>query len=169
MSGRSLWRGGKLLGRIEPFADGPPFPDLQASGMILGVLQPTSAFAGTKPVSQSQDVLGRGATQQPMETIEVNTDPKPPIEPIGLPPDLPPDWKPPEGPEVEMQLPPLEGAVPYSETLEIRTDDGTIVDCWNIAIMHMVPRADYSDYDWQREFGTEREAWVVSAFVSEPL
>jgi hypothetical protein len=169
----TLWRGGTLLGRIEPFPDGPALPAGPSPGMFMGLLRPTAAFAGTQPVFQSQDIFGRGAMQRPMDTVEVSGEPLAPIPLIDIPPEppLPPAWTEAEQ-EDPIELPPLEGGVPDSERLDIRADDGTSVDCWTIAIIRSVPRAGLSDDGWRKEFGSlarAPEVWAVSAFVNEPL
>jgi hypothetical protein len=147
-------------------------PDGTASGMILGVLRATPAFAGTQPVFQSQDIFGRGTTQRVIDTVELNKDPKPPIPLIEIPelPPMPAEWENAEQEDMG-ELPPLEGGVPDSQKLEIRLDDGTVLGCWGITIMRTVPRADMSDEDWRREsgaIGNAREAWCVSALVVPP-
>lgn len=155
----TLWRNGTLLGRI----DEPP-ADSQAAlpGIVFGILRPTPAFAGMTSMTQVRHLFEPSkVTQHPMDPVQIGES-LAPMEPID-----PSDFL----AGSSARTPPAQ-TVSDAEKLEVRSDDGTALDCSYISVVHCIAPDDFPVAEIRREWGTtgdERQFWMFNARVTEPL
>jgi hypothetical protein len=154
----TLWRNGELLGRIDGL---DALEGFGFDGLIQGILRPTAAFAGTKPVSQTRHPIDPEITwHHPHEPKTIDGAPLPPIEPLAPPP--------PFAAETRRPLPP---SIAASEKFELRTDAGP-VDCDSINLSCFIADQDVPLDTLHEQWGTsagrqiwddDRQMWMVVA------
>jgi hypothetical protein len=156
----TLWRNGILLGRILETS-------VLVEGSINGMLEPTSAFTNIEPMTQSRFMgFPNGPTVQHISQRVAlgKADLEKPIEPI----EIPQEWL--EDDVNPHNLPPMSpeeaAGVPTDQLIEIRSDDGTVLDFDMISLICFeIP--DEQLAEMREAFGStdnRKEGWLVHAF-----